>query len=127
MNSSVIMDIFNITLRSVVSLVVLFTSARLMGKKQISQLNFFDYVVGISIGSIAANFAVDDTISYTHGLTGLIVYAIFPIVMSQITLKSIKCRKILGDMPTILIQNGKFIEENLKNAKYNSYLNCNIE
>lgn len=119
MNSVVIIDIFNITLRSLISLVVLFISARLMGKKQISQLNFLDYVVGISIGSIAASFAVDDTISYSHGLTGLIVYSIFPIVMSQITLKSIKGRKILGDTPTILIQNGKFVEGNLKKSKFN--------
>jgi uncharacterized membrane protein YcaP (DUF421 family) len=60
----VVAELVNIIVRSLVSIVVLFLLARLMGKKQIAQLNFFDYVAGISIGSIAASFAVDDSISY---------------------------------------------------------------
>lgn len=118
MKNSVIIDMFHVIIRSVISLVVLFISARIMGKRQIAQLSFFDYVVGISIGSIAANFAIDDTISYIHGLVGIITYALIPILMSYISVKSIRARKILEGRSVIIIQNGKIIEENLKKSKF---------
>lgn len=102
-----ILNIFDIAVRSLVSVTVLFILTRLMGKKQISQLSFFDYVVGISIGSIAAAFAVDRTITYLHGLVAMIIYAAFPIIIAYITIYSIRGRQLLGGTPTVLIQNGK--------------------
>ena len=57
-------SLFDILLRSLLSIVVLFIVTELMGKKQISQLNMFDYIIGISIGSIAASLSVDDSINY---------------------------------------------------------------
>lgn len=63
------LDIF---LRSFVSLVVLFVITEIMGKKQISQLNLFDYIIGISIGSIAASLSVDDSIEYLDGFWRLL-------------------------------------------------------
>lgn len=70
-------DIFTTILKSSFSVVILFILTRIMGKKQLSQLTFFDYVVGISIGSIAATFAVDPSVNYAKGITGLIIYALF--------------------------------------------------
>ena len=63
------LDIF---LRSFVSLVVLYVITEIMGKKQISQLNLFDYIIGISIGSIAASLSVDDSIEYLDGFWRLL-------------------------------------------------------
>lgn len=113
-----IIEILDIILRSVISLLVMFAIAKLMGKKHIAQLTFFDYIIGISIGSIAAAFAVDNTINYAHGVTSLIVYGLFAMLLSYITLKSIKAREIISGTPTILVQNGKIIEENLKKSKF---------
>ena len=90
-----------------------------MGKKQISQLSFFDYIVGMSIGSIAATFAIDSSIGYYRGITSLTVYTLFPIVMSYISLKSYIGRKFLDGSPTILIQNGQILERNLFKTKIN--------
>jgi len=90
-----------------------------MGKKQISQLSFFDYIVGMSIGSIAATFAIDSSVGYYRGITCLAIYAIFPIVMSYISLKSYKARIFLDGTPTILIQNGQIVERNLIKTKIN--------
>ena len=112
-------DIITTAIKSIISVVILFVLARIMGKKQISQLSFFDYVSGISIGSIAANFAVDATVNYYKGITSLIVYALFPIALSYISLKSYKARKLLDGVPTILIQNGFIIEKNLIKTKMN--------
>lgn len=110
-------DIAHTILESFVSLALLFFLARLIGKKLISQLTFFDYVVGTSIGSIAAAFAVEDTIDYARGITGLVVFASFPLLMSLLSLKSYRARKLLDGKPIILIDNGKIVRENLKKTK----------
>jgi uncharacterized membrane protein YcaP (DUF421 family) len=112
-------DIYRTTLQSLISVSLLFVLTRIMGKRQISQLTFFDYVVGISIGSIAATFAVDDSIGYIKGITGMIIYALFPIFLSYVSLKSYLGRKILDGIPIILIQNGKILENGLKKTKMN--------
>ena len=110
-------DVLTTIFKSTVSVVILFILTRIMGKKQLSQLTFFDYVVGISIGSIAAEFAVDSSINYVKGITGLIIYSLFPIILSLISLKNYKARKLLDGKPTILVSNGQIVEENLKKAK----------
>ncbi|ABI69057.1 conserved hypothetical protein [Syntrophomonas wolfei subsp. wolfei str. Goettingen G311] len=51
----------------------------MIGKKLISQLNFFDFIVGITIGSIAAALSVDKTITYPHGIISLLIWASFPL------------------------------------------------
>lgn len=117
MNEELILD-FDIIFRSITSICLLFIFTKITGKKQISHLTFFDYIAGISIGSIAAQFAIDDTIPFIHGVIALAIYSIVPIIVSYISLKSIKGRRFLGDTPTILLQNGKIIEKNLKKCNF---------
>jgi len=104
---------------SLIAIIALFILTRIMGKKQMAQLSFFDYVVGISIGSIASEYAVVSSIHITEGLTALVVFALFSIVLSYISMKSYRGRKILDGIPMILIENGKIIEANLKKTKMN--------
>lgn len=111
--------IYRTMLKALFSVSVLFVWSRIMGKKHISQLTFFDYVVGISIGSLSGTFAMDDSIGYIKGVTGLSVYALFTIILSYISLKSYSGRRILNGTPTILIQNGRIIESGLKSTKMN--------
>jgi len=118
MDTEIISDV-DIFARSMISFVVLFLLAKLMGKKQISQLNFFDYAVGITIGSIAAAFSTDDRIKYSHGLIALVVWGFIPIAIAYLTLKSIHFRRFFGGIPALLIQNGKIIEHNLKKERFN--------
>jgi len=88
-----------------------------MGKKQMAQLSFFDYVVGISIGSIASEYAVVRDIHLAEGLTALVVFTLFCLALSRISMKSFAGRKILDGVPIILIENGKILEPALKKAK----------
>jgi uncharacterized membrane protein YcaP (DUF421 family) len=111
-------DITGIAVKSLVAAVVLFSLARIMGKKQISQLTYFDYVVGISIGSIAAMLSLDRSISYVDGISSMIIWAAFPLVLSLIASRSMRGRRLLDGTPTILIQDGKIIEKNLSKAKF---------
>ncbi len=110
-------NILDIIIRSVVSLVVLFFITELMGKKQISQLNLFDYIIGISIGSIAASLSVDDSINYIDGTLAIIVYGSFATLVSFLTVKSIVLRRFLIGTPLILMNQGKIMYDSLKKGK----------
>ena len=61
----------SVFIRSIVTIVVLFLLAKVMGKKQISQLNLFDYIVGITIGSVAADISLDLNKSFLDGVIGI--------------------------------------------------------
>ncbi|MCL1843063.1 MAG: DUF421 domain-containing protein [Defluviitaleaceae bacterium] len=104
---------------SAIAIISLFILTRIMGKKQMAQLNFFDYVIGISIGSIAAEYAVVRSVQLAEGLTALVIFTIFSLALSQIGLKSYRGRRILDGSPSVLIENGNIIEENLQKVKLN--------
>lgn len=118
MFSDNVIDILDIILRALISIIVLFIITRLMGKKQISQLTFFDYAIGISIGSIAADMAASDEIPYQHALTAMVVYGIVSVVISVITNKSIKARRFFTGKTFLLIDKGKILEKNLSKVRY---------
>lgn len=112
-------DLLNsVAIKSIIAALILFILTRIMGKKQISQLTFFDYVVGISIGSIAAAMSIEKNISWLEGIFSMIIWTAFPLTLSFITSKSINARRILEGTPTILIQNGKIVEKNLRKSKF---------
>lgn len=111
-------DILDIMLRSLISLAVLFIITRFMGKKQISQLTFFDYAIGISIGSIAAEMAVTDDIPYQHALVSMLVYGIISVIISVATNKSLKARRFFTGKTFLLIDRGKILEKNLSKVRY---------
>lgn len=106
--------ILDIMIRSIVSIVVLFLVTELMGKKQIGQLNMFDYIIGISIGSAAASLSVDDSINYIDGVVAIIMYGGIAALISILSTKSIKLRRFFTGTPSILIDKGKIIYKNLK-------------
>ena len=110
------MDIFKVILTAVLSVVALFIITKIMGHKQVSQLDFFDYVSGITIGSIGAELATELE-SPEKPLVALVVYGIVSLVLSLITRKITRSRKFVNGTPTILYNMGKIYRENLKKAK----------
>lgn len=111
-------NFFNIIGKSILSMATLYTLTKIMGKKQIAQLNMFDYILGITIGSIAAEFSLRTEVKTSEGVTALIVWAAVPLLVSFLNLKSIKLRSLTEGSPTILIENGKIIEKNLKKVRF---------
>lgn len=116
-DTDVWMDLLDVSIRSVVSIAVLFLLAKLLGNKQIKQLNFFDYVVGISIGSIAAEMATNTDTPHHFFLISMLIYTAVSLLVGQISLKSIKGRRFLEGTPIVLIERGKIIYKNLKKAQ----------
>ena len=87
-----------------------------MGHKQVAQLDFFDYVSGITIGSIGAELATELE-SPEKPLIALIVYGIASVVLNFITRRLPRTRKYINGTPTILMNGGKLYRDNLKKAK----------
>lgn len=112
------MDLFIILINSFLSIVVLFALTKIMGKKQISQLNMFDYVVGITIGNVAAEISVNMETQFVHGVLVMMVYTFVSVVISYFSQKSIMIRRFLIGVPVILLENGKIIENGLKKVKF---------
>ncbi|WP_432355810.1 YetF domain-containing protein [Sporosarcina sp. A2] len=110
-------DFWEMIIRTTVAFLVLLILARFMGKKQISQLTFFHYVTGITIGSIAANIAGESETPFMDGLVAMIWWAVLTIVMNYIAMKSKKARILLDDKPIIVIRNGEIEEEALGKAR----------
>lgn len=97
------------------SIVVLFLLAKLIGARQVSQMTLFDYVVGITIGSVAAELAVE--IQHPVGpLTALVVYGVAAVGIAVLTNKSLKARTAVTGKPLILLENGVIYRENLRKA-----------
>lgn len=104
--------------RSIISFFTLLIFARLLGKQQISQLTFFDYVLGITIGSIAAELTADLSSRAWPHWVGLLTWAALGYLMELITMKWRYAAKYIEGEPTIVIMNGKIMETALKKMKY---------
>jgi len=108
-----------ITFRAIFSYLTLLTLTRLMGKREVSQLTFFDYVVGITIGTLTGSMVTDTSKSFLNILPALLIFASFQIATSFFSLKSTKFRNLIDGNPTILVKNGAIIEKNLTKSRIN--------
>ena len=110
-------EAFKIIPRSVVSLIILFLITKLMGKKQVSELSLFDYVIGISIGNYTAEMVMNFDYQYINGIIAILTFGIISYLVSILTMKSMSLRRFLIGVPTIIIDEGKISLEALKKAK----------
>ena len=110
------MELFKVVLTSLVSVVSLFIIAKIMGHKQIAQLDFFDYITGITIGSIAAELATELE-SPWKPLIAMIIYGLVSMGLTLVAHKFPKTRKFVNGAPTIIMNNGKLYRKNMKKAK----------
>ncbi|MGM9950840.1 MAG: DUF421 domain-containing protein, partial [Lysinibacillus sp.] len=110
-------NFFEMILRTTGSFFAILFLARIIGKKQLSQLTFFHYVTGITFGSIAAEIAAQAETPFWDGLLSIVWWSVLTIFISYLSLKSAKLRVLFDDKPSILIENGRILPENLKKAR----------
>jgi uncharacterized membrane protein YcaP (DUF421 family) len=108
-----------IIVQSAVCYTALLLFSRLLGAKQIGQLTFFHYVVGISMGSIAGSTSVSTGVSALEGITAFAVWSLMAVLTSWISLKFRALRGLVEGRPVILVKNGQIMEENLQHARMN--------
>lgn len=105
-----------VALTTLLSIIALFLLTKLMGAKQVSQMTMFDYVEGITIGSVAAELATDLE-TPLRSLTALVLYGLAAVVISLWTNHSLKARRLLTGKPLVLLEDGVIYRANLKKAK----------
>lgn len=110
------MDFIKVILTSLLSAVALFIIAKIIGHKQMSQLDFFDYITGITIGSIAAELATELE-QPLKPFIAMVVYGVVSFFLSILTSKLQRLRKFVNGTPSIIMDSGKIYRSNMKKAK----------
>ena len=109
-------DIGMTVLTTLLSILALFLLTKLMGAKQVSQMTMFDYVVGITIGSSAAELATELE-QPLKPLTAMVLYGAAAVLISVLTSKSLRARAVITGKPLLLLEDGVIYRENLKKAR----------
>lgn len=111
------MDLVKVVFLSLGSAVALFILTKIMGNKEISQLSMFDYIIGITIGSIAAEMATALESDFMQPLVAMSMYAVVAIIISIVNNKSLKIRRFIYGRSLVLLDNGVLYRKNFKKAK----------
>lgn len=112
-------DVFEMILRATIAFFVLLLLARLLGRKQLSQLTFFNYITGITIGSIAADISSETKTPFLNGLISLLWWSFLTFLVGYIGLKFSKVRVIVDGQPVVVVKEGKVFEEKLRKLRLN--------
>ncbi|MDT3424809.1 uncharacterized membrane protein YcaP (DUF421 family) [Paenibacillus forsythiae] len=103
--------------RTIFAVVVLFLLTKILGKRQVSQLSFFEYITGITLGSLAAYISLDTDKNWHLGMIAILVWVAISFGIEFLQLKSKKARDFVDFKATVLIKDGKILEENLKKER----------
>lgn len=113
-----ISELFNVIFRALISLITLFLVTKLIGKKQVSQLSLFDYVIGISIGNFAAEMTINLESEELYGIIAVIIFGFIAYLVSILSMKSMRLRRFFMGTPTIIIEHGKFLYNSFYKVRY---------
>jgi len=112
-------DLLEILLRVALGFAVLLFFIRLIGNKQLGQLNVFTYISGIVIGSMVADAILHKDLDIWRSILGVTAWVGLLFLVEIVSLKSVKARELLDGQPTILIKNGRIIYDALKKERMN--------
>ncbi|UFU00433.1 DUF421 domain-containing protein [Radiobacillus kanasensis] len=111
------MSVLELFVRLGIAFVTLLALTRLMGRKEISQMTFFNFVSAISIGTIGGSLVTNNTLSISNGFLALAGWAVFTIVMGWIDIKSSKVRQVIEGQPRIVIKQGQIMEKEMREVR----------
>ncbi|MCP8969295.1 YetF domain-containing protein [Ectobacillus ponti] len=111
------MNIFELAARVVLTFLILLALTRIMGRKEISQLTFFNFVSAITLGAIGGAVVIDPSLNLRDGLLALIGWSIVTIAMGFLHIKSRGARKLLEGEPVVVMKDGKILEGALRKLR----------
>jgi len=111
------MSISEVIIRVLIAFITLLVLARIMGRKEISQMTFFNFISAIAIGNIGGSLVVNSTLSIRNGLIALVGWSIITITLGLIDIKTKSIRELIEGQPKILIKNGKIMESELRSVR----------
>ncbi len=106
-----------IALRTLLAVSVLFVITKFLGKRQVSEMSMFEYITGITIGSLAAYISLDLDANWFLGIVAISVWALVTLGIEFMQLKSKKFRDFVDTKATVLIKDGKILEDNMKKER----------
>ena len=110
------MDFVRTALTALLTIVALFAITKLIGYRQLAQLSTFDYINGITIGSIGAELSVAEGKEFWEWLIALIVFGVVTWLLSVASDRSVKIRRVVSGRAIVLLDNGKIYDKNFKRA-----------
>jgi uncharacterized membrane protein YcaP (DUF421 family) len=109
--------IFVVIIRSFMAFFSLLVFIRIIGKQQMTELTFFDYIVGITIGSIASTLSVQVNQNTLATLVGMAIWSLLPLLLAFLCLHNAAIRKLVEGEATVVIENGKILDDHLKKIR----------
>jgi len=109
-------ELLYVALLSVGAAIVMFILTKVMGDKQISQMSIFDYIIGITLGSVAAEMATNLE-NPLKPLLSMIIFGLLAVGLTLLNRHSIRLRKVFDGRPILLLDNGILYRENFKKAR----------
>ena len=104
-------------MRTILLYLVLLCCVRLMGKRQIGQMEASEFVVAMLVADLAAIPMQDVSIPLYSGLVPMLTVLSAELILSYLCLRSIRLRKLLCGKPVILIENGRILQQNLRRTR----------
>lgn len=108
----------NIFVRVLIIYILVLIVMRLMGKRELGQMQPFELVIAIMIADLASVPMADTGIPITNGIIPILALLLIQLIISIINLKSINGRKIICGKPSILVYRGKIDENVMKKEKF---------
>jgi uncharacterized membrane protein YcaP (DUF421 family) len=108
----------DILIRAIVSILMLLLIAKILGKQTLSNMTYLDFVTSITLGAIAANLAFNEQLKWSYFILALIAITVTSFLLSFIALKNHKLRRWISGSPTVLIEGGKILEDNMRKLRY---------
>ena len=109
--------LFSTIIKCILIYVLAVILSKLIGIKIISQMNFFDFIMAVSVGSMIAKIIIDKDNVVFSGIIALVTFTLLTIATSYLNLKSYTARRIINAKTLILIENGRIIDKNMKRLR----------
>lgn len=106
-----------VVVRSTIAYVVLLVLSRVIGRKMLSHITFFDFVIGIALGSLAVRISLGNESSLLYGILSASTMTALVLLTDLLNLRSLLFRKWEEGEPILLVRQGKLLDSNLAKAK----------
>lgn len=118
------MSAFDIIIRSALVFIILLVWARILGRKLVSQMKFFDFVAGVTIGSMGGSLIFTKNIGLGNGISALSVFCLLALVSGFLSLRSFSLRRVIDSGPVILMRQGQILDQEMSKLRmtYNDLL-----
>lgn len=108
-----------VLIRTLILYALIVFAMRVMGKQQIGQLQPFELVIAIMISELAAVPMENTGIPLVNGITPIMTLIVAQVIISYVVMKSDRARSVICGRPSILIENGRIMETEMRRLRYN--------